>query len=289
MPQTLSYRHLFVTDMDGTLLNSKALISNASARMINEAIDQGALFTVATARTPATVVNLLRQIRIRVPAIVFTGAALWNFDRQRFDNMHFISEATTEKALSICRNEKIRPFIYTLNTDNKHDIIDVYFNFEKATDNELRFIAQRQDSPYKRFRINTEQGNATSFGNTILIFAMGERGQTDHTAQLLRDETDCSISSYADTYTPEIGILEIFAPTVSKANAIKTLKKQTGATHVTVFGDNLNDMPMMRIADTSVAVGNALQQVKDAADIVIAPNDTDSVVRYILDTVSAPD
>ncbi len=48
------------------------------------------------------------------------------------------------------------------------------------------------------------------------------------------------------------------------------------------FGDNINDLPMMREADLAVAVSNALPEVKDAADIVIGANTDDAVARFIL-------
>ena len=44
---------LYVSDLDGTLLGADSHLSVASCAMLNEAIAQGALFTVATARTPA--------------------------------------------------------------------------------------------------------------------------------------------------------------------------------------------------------------------------------------------
>ncbi|MDE6134546.1 MAG: HAD family hydrolase, partial [Muribaculaceae bacterium] len=59
------------------------------------------------------------------------------------------------------------------------------------------------------------------------------------------------------------------------------LKERTGADRLMVFGDNLNDIPMFEVADVAVAVGNALPEVKAAADVVIEPNYTDSVARYI--------
>jgi hypothetical protein len=50
---------------------------------------------------------------------------------------------------------------------------------------------------------------------------------------------------------------------------------------VVVFGDNLNDLPMMEVADYAVAVDNAFDEVKAAADMVIGPNYDDSVARFI--------
>ena len=50
-----------------------------------------------------------------------------------------------------------------------------------------------------------------------------------------------------------------------------------------VFGDNLNDIPMLRCADVAVAVENAYPEVKQIAHVVIGPNSSDSVARWILE------
>ena len=50
----------------------------ASARILNRLIGQGMLFTVATARTPATVVDLLAGVDLRLPAVLMTGTLLYD-------------------------------------------------------------------------------------------------------------------------------------------------------------------------------------------------------------------
>ena len=51
---------------------------------------------------------------------------------------------------------------------------------------------------------------------------------------------------------------------------------------VTVFGDSVNDIGMFRLAGTSVAVSNALDEVKAVADVVLPhSNDEDGVARYL--------
>ena len=64
---------------------------------------------------------------------------------------------------------------------------------------------------------------------------------------------------------------------------IKRLANELGATRIIVFGDNRNDLSMMRIADHSVAVANAYDEVKAQADEVIGCNDDDAVVKWIED------
>ncbi|MBR6745943.1 MAG: HAD hydrolase family protein, partial [Muribaculaceae bacterium] len=80
---------------------------------------------------------------------------------------------------------------------------------------------------------------------------------------------------------PEIAMLEVYVKGVSKANAIKRLMTSTGAERLVVFGDNLNDLPMLDIADVAVVVDNAHEQVKERADIIIGCNNDDAVAQFI--------
>ena len=81
--------------------------------------------------------------------------------------------------------------------------------------------------------------------------------------------------------TPRYGTLRFSPGVISKASAVTALKSELGADRLVVFGDSLNDLPMFDVADVAVAVGNALPEVKEAADIVIDPNYTDAVARFI--------
>ena len=72
-------RTLYVSDMDGTLLGEDSRLSAATVTTLNRIIgEMGGLFTVATARTPATVVPLMQEVNARLPFIVIGGSAMWN-------------------------------------------------------------------------------------------------------------------------------------------------------------------------------------------------------------------
>ena len=115
----------------------------------------------------------------------------------------------------------------------------------------------------------------------MLFYAMGQSEGIIHAAEALRSQSDCSICCYPDIFNPSVYNLEIFPPGVTKAAAVEELKRQTGADRLVVFGDNLNDLSMLAVADVAVAMGNALPEVKAAADVVIEPNYTDAVARFI--------
>ena len=277
---------LFVSDMDGTLLDGNARLPSRSAELLNRAIDNGANFTVATARTAATVAPLMSGVRMKIPGIVMTGAARWDFDRQIYTDIRFHAERNVWQALDVFRHHAVTPFVYTLPETTAPHVLKVFYDNDAPTEVDEKFIAQRSNLPLKRFYISQSLTSELA-GRVVLFFASGYKNALQRIADVLTAKTDCAISCYDDIYNPGCGLIEIFAAGVSKAVAIIELKKKLGLKHITVFGDNLNDIPMFEVADTSVAVGNALLEVREAANEIIGTNISESVPQYILDKTLA--
>lgn len=276
-------RHLFVTDLDGTLLDDTARVSPATAEILTWLVERGVMFTVATARTPATVERLLRNIppSSGLPSIVMTGAAMWNRAEGRYDSCHFIETPMAESIMNICLSHGIHPFVYRFAEDDDR-LLHVYHS-PRLQRKEMEFIDERRHLPLKRFHLVDDASVVeTPLDRTLLFFTTGERKAIYSAAEILRNTLGCAVSAYPDIYHRNIGIMEVFAPEVSKGAAVQELARKIGADRITVFGDNLNDLAMMACADTAVAVGNAQPRVKELAHTVIGPNTADSVARYIL-------
>jgi len=271
---------LFVSDLDGTLLGNDSKISPESAGLINEAIGNGALFTVATARTPATVSSLLADIRTPLPFIVMTGAAQWNASTGEYSHVVTLPEATASEVLGAIRRHNLPAFIFFL----KDNVIQTYHT-GMLTAMEKEFIAARSNTPYKKFNIPPDGDSIlpSPLEGVLLFYAMQPSANAAATYRDVVAINGCNPIFYHDLFGPETGILEVFAGDATKANAIHRLRMATGAGRVVVFGDNLNDLPMLRAADVAVAVDNAVDEVKEAADIIIGPNYTDSVAHFIHD------
>ena len=270
---------LYISDLDGTLLGSDSRVSERSARIISELSHAGADITVATARTPATVVPLLTDTFTRPDAIVMTGAATWSRRDNAFGTIHYMPEADVVAGLTLCAAMDVHPFVYTMRADGS--MLDVYHAAVAMNKAEESFYLERVHLRLKRFLTGTPLPPA-SLPRTILFFAMGERPRVEKAAEALRKHTECAVCCYPDIFNHNVANLEVFAPGVSKAAAVLELKKRIGADRLVVFGDNLNDLPMLAAADVAVAVENAFPEVKEHADIVIGPNYTDSVAQYIL-------
>ena len=67
---------LFISDLDGTLLNDNAMLSNFSLKNLNALIEKGLQFTVASARSVIAMQKILKGLKIKLPVIEFNGAFL---------------------------------------------------------------------------------------------------------------------------------------------------------------------------------------------------------------------
>lgn len=267
---------LYVSDLDGTLLDSQARISERSKEIISRLSRRGVLITVATARTPATVVPILAGTYTLPPAIVMTGAALWDRTKGCMSDVRLLPAEEVRPICAAMLECRVTPFVYTAGETG----LKVYHSARSLTDAEMGFVDARLTLPLKRFYLSTPVPEECE-SSTVLIFGIAGTAEIAKAAEALRVLTSCPVNAYPDNYNPGKSLIEVFAPGVSKAAAVRRMARHLGADTVVAFGDNLNDLPMLREADVAVAVENALDEVKKEADVIIGPNYTDSVARYI--------
>lgn len=269
---------LYVSDLDGTLLGEDSQLSAVTVATLNRIIGElGGLFTVATARTPATVVPLMQQVHARLPFIVIGGSAMWNPVTMSYEHTRGIDDMTVNAVADVFDRRGAHPFIYRRHGKN---LLHTH-HYGPLSPQEERFIAERQHLPLKQFFLD-DRDFRHSDDEALLIFSMNKYAVLNSIADDLRTSVPtCSVMVYHDIFEESEGYLEIFSAGTSKAAAIRDLARQLGAGRVVVFGDNRNDIAMMQAADFSVAVDNAFTEVKSVASEVIGPNTVDSVARWI--------
>ena len=74
---------LYVTDLDGTLLNAQGRVSSSTAALLRPLVDRGLALTIATARTPATALDLVRPLGLHLPAVMMSGALVYDLGTGR--------------------------------------------------------------------------------------------------------------------------------------------------------------------------------------------------------------
>ncbi|MBR1543743.1 MAG: HAD hydrolase family protein [Muribaculaceae bacterium] len=266
---------LYVSDLDGTLLNSHSKVSNGTALMLNRVIEAGGLFSVATARTPATATGLLTDVHVSLPMLTLSGAGWWDNINRRYTHVEAIPPEVVCAVADVMERHGVNPFVY-----RRHGSLLHTHHHGEMSEVERRFVAERQGLPLKRFFLD-EDDIRHNPDEAILMFSHRGYEQLRPVVEELRRDIPCQVMFYHDIVDPDIGLLEVYAAGCTKADAVLRLAAEVGAERVITFGDNRNDIPMLRAATHSVAMGNAFPEVKAVASEVTGTNDEDAVARWI--------
>lgn len=269
---------LFISDLDGTLLNENAEISDFTEQALNCLIEKGMLFSVATARTIATVVKMLKNVKINVPVILMNGVATYDIRNKTYVNIESISIPGKEFLFDTVRNHIGSGFAYSI--DN-NELSTFYENTDSP--NALEFIREREEKYGKKFT-KVESLNEC-INKNIVYFSIDDRKEKLEKAyRVLCDCPELHVEFYRDIYNTDHWYLEVCSAKASKKNALIKLKASFGFDRIISFGDNLNDLPMFEISDEAYAVANAKDEVKQKAHAVIDSNINNGVARFLLNT-----
>ena len=267
---------LYITDLDGTLFGQDAEVSALSAALLGEMLEQGLLFTVATARSAASAMKKLRGIRFTLPIAMMNGVLLYDTATGRYIH-HEPIEAGAARAVAAAMDDAGQTaYVFTF---AQHQL---YANYKRlCTPFQNQFLTERQDGGLKKF-VQVDDFFTVMGRQTPVFFSI--TGTYEELLPLCRhieaETQGLSIMMYED-FLNRIWYLEIFSARASKAAASRRLAELCGARELVCFGDNYNDIDMLRAADRSYAVENAVQAAKEAATAVIGPNSGDAVARFI--------
>lgn len=266
---------LYLTDLDGTLLNNSAAVSQTTAQILNKLIDKGMLFTVATARTYSTVIPMMKDVKLNLPLVLMNGVCIYDIvSSKTVDIKNIDTKAGTEIVDAFEKNEKY-PMVYF----EKDGIIRVEYKI-LTTKSQQNYVANRKKF-YKKEFVKTENFSLDKAQNLIYIVTLDKKDEVQHIFDYAKKRDDVSANFYPDNYCDEY-FLEIFSKDASKASGALKVKEITGADKIVAFGDNLNDLALFEIADEAYAVTNACDELKNAATGIIDSNENDAVAKFLL-------
>ncbi len=270
---------LFLSDLDGTFLNKEGKISKRSAEIIDTLTKQGVLFTVATARTYATVMEMFKDIYLPCPLVLMNGVTIYDPVGRKILVSNSIPTDLGNKIVDVFRKHGIEPMLYF----QQGECLDIYYG-ELTNDYQRTYVQQRVDCKGKRF-IYSPIPTSLEDKNLVYIVCIDYydkiKGIYDEVSEF--DNAHCMF--YKDNYVPDMYYLEIITKTVSKASGALEVKKLIGADKIIAFGDNLNDIPLFEVADECYAVAEAQDELKKIATSVIGSNDEDAVAEFLLEYV----
>lgn len=260
---------LYVTDLDGTLLRSDTTISDYSVSTLNALTDCG--FTYATARSFASASPLVSELRLVCPAVIFNGV----FVVDPRNGRHLVENVYSRECQRLARDffisENVAPLVYSF-IDGRERVSYI----ESRVDEVRNYVDSRRGDK----RLRPVSGYDELFGGDVFYFTVIDPPDTALLDRVFTAGNGFSRNVQRDTYDDMIWY-EIYDKSASKANAVRQAAELVHADMLVCFGDNLNDISMIRAADIGAAVSNAADELKRAADIIIDSNDNDGVAMYI--------
>lgn len=261
---------LYVSDLDGTLLRSSAVISAYTNNVINNLTEKGMIFSYATARSIITAKQVTRGLRANIPLITYNGAFIIDNNTEEILAANYFDKRIKD-VLDDLFEHQIFPVVYAC--IEKHE----KFSYvpERCTRGMISFLESRKGD----IRTNAvATPEALKKGNIFYITCIDDPCKLEPLYEKYKNTFHCIYQR--DIYTKEQW-LEIMPKEATKSHAVLQLKKLLECDKLVVFGDGKNDLDMFEIADECYAVRNADAELKERATAIIGSNDEDGVAKWL--------
>lgn len=271
---------LYVTDLDGTLLNTKDRINPESLRIINGLVKRGMLFTYATARSLESAAVVTEGLALAMPVIVYNGVFIMNPGTGEVLSSLYFTEEEAGFVRGVLEQAQISPLVYSFVQGRER----VSWNTARENEGIKRYLSKRKGD--RRLR-PLENGEGLYHGNVFYYTCIGEKEELMPLYEIFSGDERFRCTLQQELYRPEYWC-EIMPRKATKAEAVRTLKNLWNCDRIVSFGDAVNDIPMFRISDECYAVENAVPELKRAATGIVDSNDRDGVAKWLARNAECP-
>ncbi|MBT6600411.1 MAG: Cof-type HAD-IIB family hydrolase [Nitrospina sp.] len=268
---------LYISDLDGTLLDEEGRLPADSIKRLNKLIDKGLNFTIATARNYDSAYPLLKGLNLKHPVILFNGVYLTEFHTgTNLLFSDFISVDIINKMISIADGHNIEPFIYTYG--DKHLVY-----FRRINNLGAQAYLDIISSEQRAHKVDSFSFPISEHISGFLLIDTQEALEPVNAKLKSLYENELNIYFAPDVSNPEFCWLQSFHQEANKGKMLTHMVEHLSIpiSNTVVFGDYLNDLDMFRVAGYSIAMQNALPEVKSLADRVISSNIDQGVILYL--------
>ena len=266
-----SMKKLYITDLDGTLLNQNASISPYSEQVIKKIIKQGIHFTIATGRSPIRIFSILQNIPLKLPVIIMNGAAIYDIENQKCLSTVPICKTSFQRILDTEQKANLRGGYILTQNNQLNGIITV-----SPT---LLLQTYLKTSDLTLIHSNLEQKDEETLLYALYMDSSVQKLQFMYNT--LKHDSNIICDFYKDVYQQNCWCLEITSSQATKYSAIQFLRTYGSYDYVTGFGDSWNDISLFQACDESYAVANASSKLKAIATATIKSNIEDGVADFL--------
>lgn len=234
---------LLALDLDGTLLTENNQITEATKKSIQEAVEKGIYVLFATGRGLQTSVSYIEELGLKGPMVFANGAEIWKNPKEVWKRT-FIDKSDLLRLCQLAAGKNARFWGYNVESLIRSED----WNSDMFQKEWLKFGVSSTNPTYLQEMWKTIEGWGTL-----------EVTQSDPTN------------------------LEITVKGITKESAIREVCSLLliEMEEVMAIGDSMNDYYLISAAGLGVAMGNAIDEIKRAADITTDTNKQEGVAKAI--------
>lgn len=249
---------LILSDLDGTLLRDDKTISKASEEAFSQARKNGVLVGFCTSRARLNVKEYLKQVQTDF-LISNGGACVFVGDSIIYNNSFTVEES-----------RKMFSAIYDIcgkDIEMTADMPDALFWNRELKDQHYVYSRESTYNDFSDFREPVMK---------ICVHTWDEHKAMQIADVLGRDKIDFLKFSDIPWY-------KFSKKEATKENAIRALSSYLNIplSDMVAFGDDFNDIGMLKMCGRGVAMQNAIDEVKQCADDITLSNNADGVADWI--------
>lgn len=272
-----SVKNIYITDLDSTLLNEKAELSEYAKEGIKSLLKNNVLFTVASARSVKSIKPIFKDIDLKLPIIETNGAYITDLKTEKH---LLINSINTDLYKEILEELVIKGYNCIISTFNGQE--DKLYYDKTINDGDKYYINQKIDVNDSRLEKIDNIRNMTD-EDFISILVIDKYKKLKPELDRLSKIKEIDVHLQENIYSPGWFWLTITDCRATKGRAIKEFLKLQNEENYNVmcFGDNTNDIEMLKVSNKAIAVENAIDELKEIADEIIDSNINNGVLKYI--------
>lgn len=243
---------LFVSGLDDTLLDKDEMLSAFSKVELNRMIDSGLMFTVSTIRTPASLIEPMRDVRLKLPVIAMDGSVLYDTKKHSYVRIHSIKNSISDVVMKKILDSGLCWYANVI----IDDVLIIYYS-ENSDEINTKLVNDLKVSPYRNY-IN----RPLPHNEKVVYFMLLDR--SEKVDGFYKD-------LMAEKYASDLRVVTYPSDDFEGYSYIKIYDKYTSKEHM------LNCLKEMYSIDKSITFGTIPNQY----DVVIEKDDANEVVRRI--------
>lgn len=234
LPRKKNRDILFISGLDDTLLDNEYHLNDYCKVELNRMLDEGLNFTLCTLRPPASIVEPMKEIKLKIPVIAMGGAVLYDTNEKRYLEKIELEPYESVQIKDILEEQQV---IYFANVVID-DTLLIYYNKTELVDfnqTQKEFLKQLRKSPYRNY-INRPVPENEPVVYYMLFYPTQRINQLYTVLETKGILNRYKVLKYESKDYEGYSYLKIYNKTVNKENMIELLKRRMQIEKTVSFG-----------------------------------------------------